>query len=452
MSDRMMNEWSEAEKRVERAHELYESGRWEDALRELRAAIGVNPYQGEWHFNMGLTLEAMGRYEQAIEAFKRALDCDGDDLEALNVLGINCSRMGRLKEALGYFEQAEQSHPDDPASYANRVEVYARMGEHDLAEQMFYLAVQLDDRCVRAYLHIATSLSQREDHQRALWCLNHVRRLDPADDQVHARLAQAYWAKGDHDRAYNNYLQQLRYYAGDLDTLLDLGNLLTEMNRPVEAAEKYRRVIELDPTNADAHFFLGELALQSGSLDAAHRALQTAAQCDANRIDTHLKLAQIALHREQHSLARQLLKKELQQDDQQRSEVSRDQLGQLLLDARMAPQAAEVLTPLVKAHPQNARLLHQLAVAHLMMDDLPRGMRLCRRVLRLEPEFALALHNLAVASIRLGHTGLAGRYLQRALQLDPRDRHLRSLRRKLRITVVNRAITQFLAGFKRSAP
>lgn len=31
----------------ERAHELYESGRWEEAESELREAISLDPYQGE---------------------------------------------------------------------------------------------------------------------------------------------------------------------------------------------------------------------------------------------------------------------------------------------------------------------------------------------------------------------------------------------------------------------
>ena len=35
VGDIAMNEWFEAEQRAERAHELFDSGRWEDALREL---------------------------------------------------------------------------------------------------------------------------------------------------------------------------------------------------------------------------------------------------------------------------------------------------------------------------------------------------------------------------------------------------------------------------------
>ena len=52
-----MNDWQEAEQRVEKAQELFAQQRWVEALSELRAAISINPYNSGWHFNAGLTLD-----------------------------------------------------------------------------------------------------------------------------------------------------------------------------------------------------------------------------------------------------------------------------------------------------------------------------------------------------------------------------------------------------------
>ena len=38
-----MSDWSEAERHVERAHELFEAGQWRDAEKELREALSLNP-------------------------------------------------------------------------------------------------------------------------------------------------------------------------------------------------------------------------------------------------------------------------------------------------------------------------------------------------------------------------------------------------------------------------
>ena len=56
-----MNDWDDAERRVEKAQELFEQRRWQEALEELRAAISINPYNGGWFFNVGLTLDELER-------------------------------------------------------------------------------------------------------------------------------------------------------------------------------------------------------------------------------------------------------------------------------------------------------------------------------------------------------------------------------------------------------
>ncbi len=64
-----MNDWNDAEQRVEKAQELFEQHRWQEALDELQAATSINPYNGSWFFNTGLTLDEMDRFDEAIAAW-----------------------------------------------------------------------------------------------------------------------------------------------------------------------------------------------------------------------------------------------------------------------------------------------------------------------------------------------------------------------------------------------
>ena len=79
------NDWSDAERRVERAQELFEQRKWHEALEELRAATNINPYNAAWFFNIGLTLDELGRTDEAIEAYEQALLIDPDDVQSLNL-------------------------------------------------------------------------------------------------------------------------------------------------------------------------------------------------------------------------------------------------------------------------------------------------------------------------------------------------------------------------------
>jgi superkiller protein 3 len=89
-----MNDWNDAERRVERAQELYEQRKLQEAVDELRAAIAINPYNSGWFFNLGLTLDELDRAEEAIDAYKQALDIDPNDLQTMNRLGMDLHRVG----------------------------------------------------------------------------------------------------------------------------------------------------------------------------------------------------------------------------------------------------------------------------------------------------------------------------------------------------------------------
>ena len=102
-----MNEWIDAESRAERAQDLYEAGRWAEAAAELRAAIDMNPYNPSWHFNLGLTLEALEEYTRACQAYAAALKLDPNDLETRNCLGVNLTRLGKYAEAMEQFHRGD---------------------------------------------------------------------------------------------------------------------------------------------------------------------------------------------------------------------------------------------------------------------------------------------------------------------------------------------------------
>ena len=156
-----MTQWDDAENRVEKAHELYERGRWEEALDELKAAIAINPYNGSWFFNLGLTYDALDRFDEAIVAYRRAVEIDPDDVEVLSALGHDCNRAGNYDEAIRFFQRVEALDASYEPGYCNRIVSYTHKGDHEKAEEMFFLARQYKDRCPICYYNIGHSLFAR---------------------------------------------------------------------------------------------------------------------------------------------------------------------------------------------------------------------------------------------------------------------------------------------------
>jgi len=122
-----INDWIDAETRVERARALYEKGRWVEAAAELRAAIDVNPNNADWHFNLALTFDAMEEYVRAVECYQAAMSLEPNDLETLNCLGVDLTRLGRYAESLEFFGRMQKLDPAYEASYCNRIITYLEM-------------------------------------------------------------------------------------------------------------------------------------------------------------------------------------------------------------------------------------------------------------------------------------------------------------------------------------
>lgn len=434
-----MNEWSDAEDHVERAHELYEAGRWDEAEKELRQAIARNPFQAEWHFNLALTLEAGGRFRDAAESYKKAFELGTGDAQTAALVGLNCLRTGDPEGSLPWLDRATELDADRVEPLIYRIEALTQLGRHDQAETTYYLAQQVDPDNAELYAAMADSLLARNLHDKAVWCLREAARLDPDLPRVEAKLAEAYARTGRQERARQLYLRELRRDPGNIDSLLDLGELLMDMHRDAEASEKFRRVLELEPDNADAHFNLGRLAAKLGDRAGALRQFDLVVRLDPGYPCARCRLAAELLGSHAQGArdrARLLLLAELREQSERSDRFSieeMDELGQLLLDAQLPTEAARVFKRLISRRPNNAAAHHALSVCYFLRQDWAAGMESARAALRLEPRYIAPMHNLAMAYLEQGQWTRARYWATQARRLDPDDPSLRRLRLKLRV-------------------
>ncbi len=428
----MMNDWSEAESHVERAHELYEAGRWDEAEAALRRALALNPYRAEWYFNLGLTLEAAGRWDEAERALKQAHELDANDDQIMLLLGMTCLHAGRARDALRWLARASSMNSDRIEPFVYQIEAYAALRKWDEAEQAFYMAMQIDAGHAGAFANMGEAQLARGDVRRAISCLREAASREPALPRIYARLAVAYAEAGRTERALELYMRQLRDDPGDIDTLLDLACLLIDMNRLGEAHEKLRRILELDSSEADAHFYLGEIALCCGRHAEAENAFRQARRLDPEHPEVGRRLAASALRRGEIGEARRLLRREAKRATT--SDVPQADFAALipmLIEARLERDAVDMARQQVKAQPDDAGAWQMMSTALFNTCDIQHGVRAARHVIQLNPGHTGALHNLALAAIRDHHWHRSAVFiacLAKANTDDPALRRLRVLR------------------------
>jgi tetratricopeptide (TPR) repeat protein len=444
------NDWNDAERRVERAQELFEQRKWQEALDELLAATTINPYNGSWFFNIGLTLDEMGRHDEAIDAYRRALTIEPDDLQALQHLGNDLHQTGQFVAAIRTFEQIESLDATFEPSYCGRILAYSELGQHDKAEEMFYLARLYKEHCPVCYYNIGCSLADRGLYDKAVFCW--TKTLDTAGAapggaghaEVHVRIAEALWNKGDLEHARQHFVLGLRQDPGSTQTLLDLSDLLVEMNRWDEAGEKIRRAIELSPEDPASYFCHGRWLLHRDEDESAIAALKRCLQLDPTFPGAHLLLGQLHQRRRELALARQHLRAELMLRPEEPGILM--DLANLLMDVGEARAAVACLKRLTQLQPDHASAWQNLAVAQCLRGRFGDGIAACHEALRLDPRNLGALHNLALAYSRMGDWDQALLQARRGLSIARRDPALERLEFRLRVLKLRAGI---ISGLRR---
>ena len=418
-----MNDWSEAENRVERAYSLYESGKWAEALLELREAVRINPYNADWYYNMGLTLDAMYEYAQAIEAYRQALELSPSDVETLTALGVDSTRQKQFEQALSYFEQAQQIDPGFEPCYGYRIVTYSQMGRHDKAEEMFYLARQIKDKCAVCDYNMGLSLLARGKYDQAIACWQEALELDPEYPEVHARIAEAYWSKGDLDRAKSHFGLAVRDDPGNIDVWLDYGSMLLNKQEVARAAEKFGFVLELEPDNLSALACLAEIDLLGGQPARAARLLEGVLAEDGSYplVNLHLGICYMKLGLVKQS--RLHLLAEWANKPTDKSALLG--LGRALLEVGQAKEGAACMGRLLQFAENDAMAHHGFGIACLQIGLADQAVEHCRQAVELEPELIEAHCDLAVGYSRQGQWWKALKQVWGILRLSAGNRRLR---------------------------
>ena len=255
-----MNDWDDAERRVEKAQELFEQRRWPEALEELRAATTINPYNGGWFFNIGLTLDEMEPLRRGDRRLPAAPSTSTPTTSRrCKHLGIDLHRVGRFNEALTHLRADRVDRPDA----SSRPTATASSPTASWATTTRPRRCSTSPGSTRSTARTATTTSAaacatRGLYDKAIYCWQKTLDLDEHHREVHVRIAEASGARASWKRPGSITSMGLRQDPGNTDTLLDLGELLMEMGRTDEAGEKFRRAIELAPEHPAGYYCHGQ--------------------------------------------------------------------------------------------------------------------------------------------------------------------------------------------------
>jgi tetratricopeptide (TPR) repeat protein len=281
-----------------------------EKLREL------SPGTAEIHVNLGLIYYSERKFQPAVAELRRGLKLNPNLQKAQPLLAMSLSELGQYAEALPLLEKGFRL-ATDPA-------IKRSCGLH---LERAYTGLGRDGKAVEVGLELARLYPNDPEvlyHNGRLFgnfaylSIKHLSDVAPDSIWKHQAAAEAYESQGSYDFAIAEYRQVLaldphrpgiHYRLGR--SLLARGQQSNSKDAAAEAAKEFAAELELDPTNANAAYELGEQHRSEGQMVDAESYFRLAVKYYPDFEQANLGLAAVLLKEGKPEAARDFARRAL---------------------------------------------------------------------------------------------------------------------------------------------
>lgn len=248
--------------------------------------------------------------DQAIEYYREALRSDPDAVFLGGALSELYLRSGRVNEAVSEAEKRLAQNPDDIEARRILGRIYTRLiGDPNAAggnrrgdgvnETMLRKAIEQHEAIVKAEpsdvdSQLLLGRLYRLDRRNvdAEDSFKRVLELDPDNEMAMKELALVYTSLGDSNKAIE-MLTKVNSRNPTLRTLLELAGAYEQIRDFRNAADIYRRALEMRPGELDILKRYAQALLFSDQLEPARGVLEEITSKTPEDVEAHLRLSQI---------------------------------------------------------------------------------------------------------------------------------------------------------------
>jgi tetratricopeptide (TPR) repeat protein len=188
------------------------------AIASFEEALQLDPHDWQTHYNLALALLSENHLHRAAGELTSAVRDKPDSYMAHNALGLVMGRLGQIDRAAEEFKEAHDLNPKDPYASLN-------LAEANLTQQRYTAAVY--------YLKQALALAAPKS----------------VAYRIEMDLGVAYSENGQYGDAAEVFKKMIVQYPHSAQLHFNLATSEAHHERYVEAAQEFKRALELDPAN-----------------------------------------------------------------------------------------------------------------------------------------------------------------------------------------------------------
>ena len=276
------------------------TNRPDDAIRELKDILAVDPNSAEGHLLLGIAYRTVGAPEfmgEAVAELRQALALDPTFVPARFYLAHIYVDLGRFERAREELDAALAQMPRNPQFLTLLGEVERQLKNPRRSLEVLTEALKIDPSSAQAHYYLGLTLFDlgrpndaikeleavvQSGEKRAEVYLSlgaaylEATHIDPARPDIRVQLARAYRLKGQLDKAEAQLLVAVPQGPAsvaspfveqrqlEFDLYLEQGLLKAQQGKLAAAADAFRKVLEMDPNHGPTNRHMAEVCLRQG--------------------------------------------------------------------------------------------------------------------------------------------------------------------------------------------
>ncbi len=242
------------------------------------------------YLESGLRAQAEGDITAAANAYGAALRLVPEHPDALNLMGTALLQLGHADEAVEHLQRAARKMKDHPGVHGNLGQACIAAGRYEQARDAFRKASRLEPGSVYYQLGTASALAMQGKLGEAEALLRNQTRRFAKEPLVWFNLGNVLRDEGRPIEALDCFSKALSLDPGHLDARNNRGGILHALERFEEAEREYRACVEAAPDYTLAWCNLASLLTDVGCFGEAESAFRRVIDLAPDLDDAHIWL------------------------------------------------------------------------------------------------------------------------------------------------------------------
>lgn len=405
------------QKYLESGKRYMEKGKYPEASIQFSNALQVDPKYADAHYQLALAQVKVGAWQNAYRELRRTVDLQPDNLQAQLDLG-NLLVAGRDLD--GAQKIAELVNTKDPKSIDAQVllaNVAAAQGKNDVAFEHVQQAIALDPNRSNTYFTLGILQARNNNLQAAEASFNRALALDQKSVPATTALGALYQQQKRWPEAEQQARRIIQLAPKDPGPRIALARLFLSEQQKDKAEQVLQQARKDFDANPQGYSLLGEFYVSTGDTEKALAEFASLHEKHPSDLKVTKAYIELLLDRNRIDEATKLNDEILKNNKMDpEAQVAK---GLLLMKANKPGDAVPLFESVIKRQPDNAVAHYWLGQALNLTGDIGRAETEWREAARLRPGVKRFEEALVQVALRKGDFELLSDSAEELIKIDP---------------------------------